>query len=270
MNNIFYVYVLLDIRKEGIYKYKNLNASLSFEPFYVGKGKGRRCFHHFCKCNLKENTHKNNLIKKIFNETGKYPEVIIVESGLTEDAAFAWEMNYIKTIGRINLNTGSLVNIDDGGIKGRTGFHHSPESKKKMSEARLGKYGGEKHPMFGRTGEMAPNYGNKYSPESRQKIRDGKLGKNNPNYGKKLSLETRIKMSNSRMGIRTNNKIYIFKLNNMILDPIFNLVTYCKKNYLGYSSMIKVAQGNQKQYNGYTIYKTYTKTEYIQLSESII
>jgi hypothetical protein len=36
---IFYNYIYLDPRKPGRYTFKNLNFSLLFEPFYVGKGK---------------------------------------------------------------------------------------------------------------------------------------------------------------------------------------------------------------------------------------
>jgi hypothetical protein len=41
---------------------------------------------------------------------------------------------------------------------GRRGCQHSNETRKKLSDALIGKYVGEKHPMFGRTGEKHPNF----------------------------------------------------------------------------------------------------------------
>lgn len=51
MSNIFYVYILRNPLKENI-------------PFYVGKGKDRRCFQHL-KDGKHKNKHKYNTIKQI-------------------------------------------------------------------------------------------------------------------------------------------------------------------------------------------------------------
>lgn len=74
MENRFYVYALLDPRKPGHYEYKNI--CFLYEPFYVGKGTGRRCLDHFKKSELKYNTYKNNKIKKIIS---KKMDVIVVK-----------------------------------------------------------------------------------------------------------------------------------------------------------------------------------------------
>ena len=67
-------------------------------------------------------------------------------------------------------------------------LHHkgrclSEEHKKKLSEAKKGKYAGEKNPM----------YGKKHSEEVRNKI-------SRAHKGKKMSTETRKRMSESRKG----------------------------------------------------------------------
>jgi len=46
------------------------------------------------------------------------------------------------------------------------GRHHSPETRRKISEANLGKQAGEAHPNFGKT----------RSPETRQKVSEGLRG----------------------------------------------------------------------------------------------
>ena len=71
----------------------------------------------------------------------------------------------------------------------------SEETKQKISEGRIGKYAGENHPMYGRTGENNPNYGKKH-PERSEAMK----GKNNPMYGKKLSEEIKRKQSEAMKG----------------------------------------------------------------------
>jgi hypothetical protein len=57
------------------------------------------------------------------------------------------------------------------------GKKHTKESIKKMSIANSGK----NNPMYGKKGKLAPNYGNKYSEETKQKIRLARIA-----YWKKL------------------------------------------------------------------------------------
>jgi len=61
----FYVYALLDPRKPGKYEYGDI--CFLYEPFYIGKGTGRRIRNHYYTRNLIPNTPKNRKIKKIFS-----------------------------------------------------------------------------------------------------------------------------------------------------------------------------------------------------------
>lgn len=125
--NIYYVYCYLDPRKPGNYFYENLDMCFLYEPFYIGKGKDTRIKAHLYKSNINADTLKTRKIKKIF-ESNQKPISIYLETNLTEEIAFEFEREYISKIGRHDLNTGPLSNMNSGG----SGTHSSiVESKRK-------------------------------------------------------------------------------------------------------------------------------------------
>ena len=83
--NKFYVYALLDPRKSGQYEYGEF--SFDYEPFYIGKGSGRRTHNHCNKSRLSQKTAKICKINKILSQNLK-PIVLIICSELTEDQSF--------------------------------------------------------------------------------------------------------------------------------------------------------------------------------------
>lgn len=142
---IYYVYLYLDTRKPGKYFY--LNYEFDFLPFYVGKGKEDRCEKHLKSC-YNKNPYFKNKINKIISKTGDIPKIIKIQENLLEQEAFDLEILLIKEIGRLDLKTGSLVNMTSGGeglkncseltkIKLRVPF--SEERKKKISCSKKGK-----------------------------------------------------------------------------------------------------------------------------------
>lgn len=113
MKNDFYVYAWL--RPCG-------------EPFYIGKGRGKR--------DKKTKSAGRNLlferiVEKIRRE-GEEPLVLRVMECLTEGEAFELEMSLIKLHGRINNGTGILSNMTDGG-EGTSGRIVSIETRSAMS-----------------------------------------------------------------------------------------------------------------------------------------
>lgn len=107
--NKFYVYLYLDPDTR--------------DPFYVGKGSGKRSMQHLKAAywdSIKKKTRRHRKIQKIHKE-GKQPIVIIAYDNLPEDVAFIHEASLVAHYGRLDLGTGCLTNMSDGG-EGNAGY----------------------------------------------------------------------------------------------------------------------------------------------------
>jgi hypothetical protein len=118
------------------------------EPFYVGKGCGKRCYDK----NQRSDWWKRTAVLHGF-------DVIFLEEGLQEDTSLIMEKYWISRIGRKDLQLGPLVNMTDGGdgVSGGSwkltneqranigraskGRKHSNESNRKKSEGMTGRVG---------------------------------------------------------------------------------------------------------------------------------
>ena len=91
-------------------------------------------------------------------------EIDILFSGISYEMACVIEYGLIIDLGRIDLGTGRLVNLTDGG-KGSVNFKHSNKTIEKISGKNSFRFGkgylqtGDKNPMFGRKAENSPSYG---------------------------------------------------------------------------------------------------------------
>lgn len=156
MSGEFYVYVLENPLKDG-------------EPFYVGKGRGRRSQSHIAEARSGKNSHKCNTIRSILAE-GLLPTIKMVDVDLSEDVAFDLEIAMILMLGRRDCGTGTLTNKTDGG-EGSVGYKHSPESIEKIRLSQIGKT---------------------VSEETRQRIRENSRSaeiRQRPGYAERLSGE---------------------------------------------------------------------------------
>jgi hypothetical protein len=126
-------------------------------PYYIGKGEGNRAY------------YKGKGQVKLPKDKSR---IIFLKQNLLEEKAFKHEIYMIAVFGRKDLGTGILRNKTNGG-DGASGFIHSEETKRKISEKHKGKI---------------------LSVEHRKKLSEMKEGKNNPNYGKSLSKETKRKV----------------------------------------------------------------------------
>ncbi len=90
--------------------------------FYVGKGKGRRCYHFSRRT---QNPHYTRVVKKNGAPlVGKF-------DCSSEAIAFELERGLIKCLRRMGV---SLTNLSDGG-EGQSGYVHTAEVRKKLSAA---------------------------------------------------------------------------------------------------------------------------------------
>jgi len=130
---MYYIYIYLDPRKAGKYKYGSYE--FDFEPFYVGKGKDKRWYDH-----IKYNKHYNKFIykkiKKILKEGFDINDIISkikFINNIQEHKSFEIEKELIKEIGRFDVGNGPLLNMTNGG-EGVSGKIVSEKTKKKLSK----------------------------------------------------------------------------------------------------------------------------------------
>lgn len=99
------------------YTYMLIN-SITKIPFYVGFGHGNRMYSHKSVSMSGKNPNRNNYslghtIRKLIRDGGDiiYKQI----TNLTVEQAKAEEIKKIKQIGRLDLGTGPLCNLTDGG-----------------------------------------------------------------------------------------------------------------------------------------------------------
>lgn len=221
--NKFYVYAYLDPRKPGKYVYGDY--SFDYEPFYIGKGGTKRQLkrHLFETKNRTKNSLKYRKIQSIL-KFGLIPITKKILENIKEDKAFSLEEKLIKIIGRIDLKTGPLTNLKDGGIGGQS--NPSSLTRKKLSVATKGK-----------------TYEEIYGKEKALEL---KKSRSNSNSKRKLSQYTKNKISEKHCKItwkitNPNGKICLIK----------NLQKFCKENNLTSNSMWCVANKKQNHHKGW-------------------
>lgn len=253
----FYVYVYLN--NDTLDKYTYGDYTFDHEPFYIGKGRGRRLKVHLRGSSC--NPLFNNKIEKIKRTTGSNPIVLKYKENLTEQEAFDLEINMITTIGRRDLKNGPLCNLTNGGeglsnpstevrqkisskIKDKFLFYHNrmvgdknPSKRKdvreKLSIISKNRYMTETHPSLGR----------KHSNETKTKISIKAKGRcagiKNPMYG--------IVGENN-----PNSKQYNITYPNGSKQKILGLKHWCLKNGLVYSSVLSCVKKG-RTYKNYKI-----------------
>ncbi len=131
----FFVYALLDPRKPGRFEYdvEGRKVVFKYEPFYVGKGTGKRPYAHAqqARRSTRITSRKDNLIRKL-QAAELEPIVRQGKQALGELAAYSYERELVSAIGRVDLKTGPLLNRDNGG----GGLHFQKMTKKQFAKYR--------------------------------------------------------------------------------------------------------------------------------------
>ena len=247
-----YVYIYLDPR---------LDVPL---PIYIGKGTSKkRMFAH--KYNAENPILKNKI--NAIRESNLEPIIEIVKDNLSNDEAVLLEKELILKYGRIDLKTGSLCNLTEGG-EGTVGLIVSEETKQLMSNQRKGK---KQTPA-----QYEANCNRVCSEETKEKIRQANIGicratkeqieeRSKKNIGSKRTEETKQLMSNQRKGKKQTPAQYEANCNRikkkvkcLTNDTIYDSVKIAAEALsLKEAGIRSAANGNFPSYKSY-------KFEYIE------
>jgi hypothetical protein len=158
------------------YVYRHIRLDKN-EPFYIGIGSNN----DYNRANSKHG--RNKLWKDIVKKSDYITEIIV--DNLNWKDACNKEIEFILLYGRKDNNTGSLVNLTNGG-EGTIGYIPSGETIEKRAKKMRG--------------SLNHHYGKKFSVEYRKKLSDAKLGKvRNPLLMKKLHETIRKKITNGEI-----------------------------------------------------------------------
>lgn len=109
------------------YVYRHIRLDKN-EPFYVGIGSDKYYYRAYQDKPKTRNKYWNRIAAKTDYE------VEIIMDGLSWDEALKKEIEFISLYGRVNVNTGILCNLTDGG-EGSKGLVISEETREKQKRA---------------------------------------------------------------------------------------------------------------------------------------
>jgi len=214
----FYVYLWL--------RSKDSERGPRLSPYYVGKGTRNRA------CDLKRCGARPPIDQSY---------IVFVQEGLTEREAFNLERYCITLYGRINLGTGILRNLTDGG-EGASGCRPSRETRDKMSRAHLGNQCrlGKPHTQKTRSQMSRSHLGKALSQEHKNKISQSKTGiKFSQQHKNKMAL---VRLVYLYEFIDANGEVYVTD----------NMNGFAKQYGLDSGALGKVVRGKARHHKGWT------------------
>ena len=156
----------------------------------------------------------------------------------TQECADYWEIYFIEKFNSRDHGVG--YNIRGGGSRGK--FHHTIETKRKISEAKMGTILSEEHKQKISTsllGPLNPNFG---KPETAKHL--SKSGDKHPGYGKLRLTTTRDKIAKAQSGEKSHKA-------KLKANDVIEIIRLLK---LGYSQRKIATMFNVTQANIYKIH----------------
>ncbi len=201
MEEKYYNYIYLDPTKPGNYIFhtENRTYSFAFEPFYVGKGTGKRYKQHLYKQTGKFMYSK---MQSILGKNIK-PIMLVFNKNSNNDFVCNYEKQLIKLIGRRDLGLGSLCNLTDGGDDGCNQVK-SIETRLKLSNALKGR---------------------KLSEENKKNIGLANKGKIS-----KITRDAHKEYMRLNGAVKYGRKVYKIDLEGNILEEYLTLKSAAKEN----------------------------------------
>lgn len=189
------------------YVYRHIRKDANV-PFYIGIGTSefeRPYQRAFSKLG------RNKYWKRIVEKTSY--EVEIIFDNISDQEAISKEIEFIKLYGRVNLRTGTLCNLTDGG----DGLlNPTPETRAKMRQRRLGVPPANKgKPMLphvkealrkGCIGKPSSTKGMKFSDARKKEISERMKGNKHPFFGKPCAESRKRNIGKANKGKPSHNK----------------------------------------------------------------
>jgi hypothetical protein len=150
------------------------------QPFYIGIGKTTKRAY--------SKNDRSVLWNRYVNKYGKIVEIL--HENLSWEECCNLEIFYIKKYGRLNNNTGILVNLTNGG-DGIKGYSHTEETREFLRKLKTGSKLSESH----KKAILKANIGRKHSEHSLKKMSESQLGEKNHRWGKNGSTDPNSKLT---------------------------------------------------------------------------
>jgi hypothetical protein len=121
----------MSVRASGFYVYAYIDPRTN-EPFYIGKGSGRRAEKHLMPSQLYDGPLRAHLAE--LNQAGHNPVICIIKDNLLESEALASERELIMLVGMSILGMGPLCNRSLDKIGKKSGYPTRESEKSKTIE----------------------------------------------------------------------------------------------------------------------------------------
>lgn len=185
----------------------------------------------------KEPTHFYNAIQLYGWDNFNHKVLFSIECETLEELVFwldEWEKYYIEKYDSFKNGYNSTL-----GGRGCLGITHTKETRKKISDT-LKEYCGEKHHMYGKTGEETPMYGKHHSEETKCKMSKTKKGKSIKPHSEEHKLKIGNKVKGKQNGMA---KSIICIETKQMFNTITDACQWCGTSNASFSIYFK---GNSK------------------------